>query len=87
MNNVYKMLAYDIDHQKEDPYLYPGNMPMEALEKIPQTVVMTSEFCFVRRDALDFIERLKEANRYLDSYDHPGTMHGYELFQGSEERK
>lgn len=46
--------------------LYPGKMSMEDLKQIPPTVVFTSEFDFLRKDALDLISRLREAGKYLD---------------------
>ena len=61
-----------------DFYLVPGRMPLDELRQCPPTVVFTSEFDYLRRDAIAFIARLKEAGRLLDYYSHPGGIHGYE---------
>ena len=48
------------------------------LEKLPPCVIQTGEFDFLRRDALHFIERLKQVGKYLDHVDYPGVDHGFE---------
>jgi acetyl esterase/lipase len=54
-------------------------MTDEELRKLPPTMVFTSEFDFLRRDALDLISRLKSVNGpYLDHEDMPGVTHGYQ---------
>ncbi len=62
-------------------------MPADMPAKIPMTIVMTSEFDFLQRDALVFIERLRSVGRLLDFFSMPGVMHGYECFHGSPEAK
>lgn len=41
-------------------------MELKDLKDFPPTVVFTSEFDYLRRDALHFIEQLKKAGKYLD---------------------
>ena len=40
-----------------------------------------------RRDAIDFIDRLKEAGKYVDHEDMPGGGHGYEYYINTKEAK
>lgn len=58
--------------------MYPGLMSDDDLAKCPPTVVFTSEFDYLRRDATHFIGRLKQVGKYLDHQDMPGTHHGYQ---------
>lgn len=55
---AHNLLVDDPDKERENPYLNPGRMPTEQLCKIPPTIVYTSEFDFLRRDAIHFINRL-----------------------------
>lgn len=57
--------------------LYPGTMEPEDAQKLPKTCVFTSEFDFMRNDALNLIEKLKYAGTYLNHQDMPGVHHGY----------
>lgn len=56
----------DEDRKIKGAAMYPGLMDLEDLKKCPPTVVFTSEFDFLRRDALNFVDRLKQVGKYLD---------------------
>ena len=47
--------------------LYPGRMSFDYLRLCPKTCVFTSEYDFLRPDALNLIEQLKAAGIYLTS--------------------
>lgn len=74
---AHNLLVDDPDKERENPYLCPGRMPEAQLRKLPPTIVYTSEFDFLRRDAIHFIDRLRAADRLLDYYSHPGEGHNY----------
>lgn len=83
----YRMLATDYDNQKHDPELYPGLMPDEQLVKLPPTIVWTSEFDMLRRDAVAFINRMKDTGApLLDQQSMAGGEHGYENAEAGELR-
>lgn len=67
------MLSIDFETQykKKDPILFPGLMSQDNTNKLPPTIVITSEFDYLRRDALKFIDKLKKAERLLDVLDLP----------------
>ena len=78
MGSVFNMLAEDIVIQDDDPRLYPGQIPLGSIRMFPQTIITTSEFDFLRRDALLFIDKLKKCRKLLEMSDMPGVIHGYE---------
>lgn len=69
MTAQYNMCARNgWENQTEDPYLFPGNMPMDIMRRLPPTIVYTSEFCNLRRDAVKAIRRFEEAGVLLDYF-------------------
>lgn len=71
-------------HEYSYSALYPGLMSAEDIQKIPAVVFMTCEFDFMRRDHLEFIDRLKKAGKLLDHQDMPRVLHGYHVGEGLE---
>ena len=53
-------------------------MDLELCKQLPPTAVFTSEFDFLRGDALLFAEKLEKAGKLLGLQDMPGGSHGYE---------
>ena len=72
-----KLLATDWEKQvkERDPDLFPGLMSDELLQKVPPTIVMSREFCFLRRGAEEYADRLKAKGKLLEYYIMPGTHH------------
>lgn len=66
ISNFFHHLMTDEDRKIKGAAMYPGLMDLEDLKKCPPTVVFTSEFDFLRRDALNFVDRLKQVGKYLD---------------------
>ena len=66
ITNFFHHLMRDTDRSKKGPEMYPGLMDLDDLRKCPPCVVFTSEFDFLRRDAMEFIGRLRQASKYLD---------------------
>lgn len=69
------------DHANDYNYdylLYPGRMGIKDLKYCPPTCMFTSEFDFLRGDAMYFIQKLKNAGRYLNHQDMPGVHHGFQ---------
>lgn len=77
--SVYKLLATDIDNQKNDTDLYPGKISDEFMKKVPPFAIWTSEFDFYRRDNIELARRGKACGKLLDISDMPGVVHGYQL--------
>ena len=71
------MLAEDWERQvrDRDPYLFPGAMGDDLLEHVPDHVVMTREFDFLRTDAELFASDLARHGKLLDFYVRPGASH------------
>ena len=44
MRKVWKLLAVDLDSQRDDPLLFPAKASDDLLEKMPPTVIMEVEF-------------------------------------------
>ena len=78
--DLFKMIAADFDKSTygNDPEVYPGLMSLEDMKKLPPTIICTSEFDFLRRDALSIIPKLRDAGRLLDVLDMPVAGHNYE---------
>ena len=55
-------------------------MSLSELKKCPPTVVFTSEFDNLRKDAMVLIQRLQTVGRCLDYQDMPGVQHAYHHF-------
>ena len=53
-------------------------MDLELCKHLPPTAIFTSEFDFLRSDALLFAEKLKKVDKLLGMQDMPGGTHGYE---------
>lgn len=67
---------FEQKHKDRNPILYPFEISMENAKKLPKTVMITSEFCMLRRDTHQLIPKLKEAGVYLDHADYAGSTHG-----------
>lgn len=75
----YGLHATDYEKQKSewDPVLWPARMEKEILEQLPMTFVMTSEFCFLRRDSIEFSKRLMGVGKLIGLQDYAGYDHGW----------
>ena len=74
MDMFYEMMGGK--DSSDDPYIYPIKMSDEVMKKIPQTVVLTSEFDCYKRDAIRLAQRLNSHGRLLEFCIHPGLNHG-----------
>ena len=63
---------------ENDVHLLPGRMSIDDCKLLPKTAIFTSEFDFLRRDALAFAEKMKQTDKFLGLHDMPGATHGYE---------
>ena len=72
-----KMLAVDWERQvrERDPYLFPGAMDESLLQSVPDHVVMTREFDFLRADSELYACALLRCGKLLDFYIRPGASH------------
>ena len=72
-----RMLAVDWERQvrERDPYLFPGTMDESLLQSVPDHVVMTREFDFLRADSELYACALIRYGKLLDFYIRPGASH------------
>ena len=72
-----RLLCNNVDEQfsKQDPNVFPAEMDIELIKKVPNHVVMTREFDFYRKDAEYYANRLKEHGKLSELYILPGTSH------------
>ena len=70
------MLSEDLVTQRNDPYIYPIKMQNDVIKKLPNTLILTSEFDFYRRDSSKLAEKLHEFGRLIDFGVLPGLNHG-----------
>ena len=75
----FKSLATDLRQQQKDgdSILFPGKMDNEVIQRLPQTVLITSEFDCFRRDTQEFKEKLEKAGKLADFKIYPGVGHGF----------
>ena len=66
---------FETMNKNRDPILYPFDISEEEAKLLPQTVLFTSEFCWLRRDTHRIIPKLKRAGVYLDHADYAGSAH------------
>ena len=66
--------------KNRDPILYPFNISDEEAQLLPQTVLFTSEFDYLRRDVHMIIPKLKKAGVYEDHGDYAGSAHTSFMF-------
>ena len=72
------MHSEDVEANMEDPLLFPFTLPVEDMKKLPQTILSTSEFDWMRRDVHMIIPKMKEAGIYVDHTDYSGVQHGFQ---------
>ena len=68
----------------DDANIYPIKMSDEIMKRLPQTVVLTSEFDCYKRDATRLAQRLNSHSRLLEFCIHPGLNHGSPLLFPSD---
>ena len=73
------MLSSDWKAQHNDTLLYPGKMTEQQLQKLPPTVMITSEYDIFRREAYDFAEKLKRVSKLLDFSDYASVGHTWDI--------
>ena len=61
----------------ENINIFPNKMSNEISKKIPNTVILTSEYDFFKCDAEVLGEKLHNNGKLLDFIIHPGTLHGF----------
>ena len=76
MRKVWKLLASDMEKQKEDPLLFPGKASTEILEKFPPTIIVEAEFDMFITEATRLAYKLRAAGRLLEFIVIPGSKHG-----------
>ena len=76
MRKTWRLIASDMDKQKEDPLLFPGKASDELLAKMPPTIILECEFDMFLTEAGRMANRLRAAGRLLEYVVIPGCKHG-----------
>lgn len=79
MRKVWKLIAADMEKQKDDPLLFPGKASSEILEKFPPTIIVEAEFDMFITEATRMANKLRAAGRLLEFIVIPGSKHGSSL--------
>ena len=74
-SNDFDLHCPDWANKMNEPLLFPAQVEMEELKKLPKCVLCTSEFDLIRRHTHNLIPRMKEAGIYLDHLDYSGVGH------------
>ena len=69
------MIAADFEQQKTSPYLFPGKVSEELLEKFPPTIIIGAEFDGFITEYTRFSSRIRRAGRLLEFVVLPGCTH------------
>jgi len=73
---IWKLIASDMDEQKQDPLLFPGKASTELLQKFPATIIWEAEFDMYITEATRMAFKLRAAGRLLEFVVIPGSKHG-----------
>ena len=76
MRKNWRLIASDMDKQKDDPLLFPGKAGDELLAKMPPTIILEVEFDLFITEAGRMANRLRVAGRLLEYVVIPGVKHG-----------
>ena len=76
MRRMWKIIADDLEEQKNNPLLFPGKASDEILENMPPTIIWEAEFDLFLNETTRLANRLKSAGRLLEFVVFPGQRHG-----------
>ena len=52
-------------------------MEQKNIDLLPDTILVTSSDCFLRKDALDFKVKLEKSNKLVEYVDYEGEEHAF----------
>merc|ERR1712001_31801 len=70
---IWKLIAADMEAQKQDPLLFPGKASHELLQKFPPTIIWEAEFDMYITEASRMAAKLRAAGRLLEFVVIPGS--------------
>ena len=76
VRKMWKLIADDMEKQKQDPLLFPGKASTEILQKFPPTIILEVEFDMFITEATRLAYKLRAAGRLLEFIVIPGCKHG-----------
>jgi len=79
---IWKLIAADMEAQKQDPLLFPGKASHELLQKFPPTIIWEAEFDMYITEASRMAAKLRAAGRLLEFVVIPGSKHGSYIMPG-----
>ena len=72
----------------DNTFVFPGKMSQKQIDQfLPETILVSSTNCFLRKDALDFKKKLEKSSKLLQFLDFNGAYHGFYLSDGNEDTK
>lgn len=74
--SIFNLHATDMEHQHNDPHMFPTKMSDELIKIYPDSVFHTTEFDLFRREQRVFATRLQKAGHLKEFSVVPGTLHG-----------
>ena len=75
LRKIWKLIAQDIQQQKNDPLLFPGKASEEILKNMPPTILWETEFDMFIKESTRLANRLRSAGRLLEFVVFPGQTH------------
>jgi len=79
---IWKLIAADMEKQKQDPLLFPGKASNDLLKKFPPTIIWEAEFDMYITEATRMAFKLRAAGRLLEFVVIPGSKHGSYIMPG-----
>ena len=76
LRRIWKLIAEDIETQKNDPLLFPGKASNDILKNMPPTIVWEAEYDMFINEATRLAKRLQSNGRLLEFVVFPGQRHG-----------
>ena len=74
--SIFNLHAKDMEHQHNDPHMFPTRMSDAVMKNYPDTVFHTTEYDLFRREQRIFAERLQKAGHLKEFSIVPGSLHG-----------
>ena len=84
-NTVLNKRMWDLYLEGNETYISPGEM--SDVSFMPRTYIETAEYDCLHDEAIEFAEKLKEANVEVTLNETKGTMHGFDMKNGKITQK
>ena len=85
MKRVWKLIANDLNKDRNDPTLFPDKARDKLLMKMPPTVMISGEFDIFLTETTRLANRLRSAGRLLEFVVYPGVKHSSNWYPKNKE--